>query len=90
MKYARRIDANQTRIVQALRQLGFSVLDLSKVGGGCADLAVRHGDGPVWFIEVKNPDGRNRVSDGQAAFAEVWPVKIIRTVEEAVKWARTV
>lgn len=40
VKRAGRTDANHTPIVQKLRGLGYSVQDLSQVGGGCPDILV--------------------------------------------------
>ena len=56
MTYAKRIDANQSEIVQAFERLGFSVVDLSRVGGGCPDLAISV-HGVTWLVEVKTAEG---------------------------------
>jgi hypothetical protein len=89
--YRRRVDANHACIVRALEQLGHTVLDLSAVGGGCADLLVRFRDGAMLFVEVKtaaglkgrhgNPATRAR----QAAFREKWPTVIVSTIDDVAE-----
>ena len=57
MIYARRQDANQTALIGAFEKLGCSVLDLSRVGSGCPDLAVSvHGN--TVLVEVKTEEGK--------------------------------
>lgn len=38
--YHKRVDANHSQIVKALRQCGVSVLSLAPVGHGCPDLLI--------------------------------------------------
>jgi hypothetical protein len=61
MPRARRVDANQAAIVEALRAAGCSVQDLHEVGDGCPDLLVgftdRDGVGHNYVLEVKGPRG---------------------------------
>ena len=85
-RYARRTDANQREIMQALRALGFCVFDLSGVGGGCPDLLVGR-SGRLWLVEVKNRAGRNRLGAAQKDFARDWPVSVVRTVDDVASWA---
>ena len=54
-----RTDANQTAIVETLRQCGATVQPLHQVGSGCPDLLVGFG-GKNLLLEVKN--GANRPS----------------------------
>jgi hypothetical protein len=60
MRRAARTDANQSAIINALRGVGASVQDLSRVGHGCPDLLVGF-RGCNWLLEVK--DGSKNASD---------------------------
>lgn len=82
----RKRDANHTAIVQALKAAGCSVLDLSALGAGAPDLLVAR-QGRVILMEVKNPDGRDRVEPHQLAWHAAWrgpPVAVVRSVAEAL------
>ena len=78
-----RTDANQAEIVEALRAAGAVVLILSRVGQGCADLAVGKG-GKVWFMEVKTEKGK--LTPAEKEFQDMWQDNyvIVRTPEEAI------
>lgn len=86
MRRAARVDANHAAIVAALRRIGCEVLDLSAVGAGCPDLLVLH-RGKLQLIEVKDgakrPSARRLTAD-QVRFALHWPVKVVRSVEDAI------
>ena len=85
----KRFDANQRDIVAALRRAGGSVLVLSMVGKGCADIAVGL-RGQNYFLEIKDggksPSRRVLTSDEQA-WHEQWQgqVAIVTSVEEAYR-----
>lgn len=82
MSYARRTDSNHQAIGNALRRLGFSVLDLSRVGGGCPDYLVHLGQ--FWaLVEVKTEKGKLRRE--QLEFQQTWPVTVVRTLEDVVR-----
>lgn len=87
MKRYGHADANQKAIVESLRALGMGVANLSGVGGGVPDLLVCNRQGQLWLLEVKNPDGYNRVEKSQKAWIQKWPgaVRIVRSVEEALQ-----
>ena len=53
MRRAAKIDANQTEIVKALRQVGASVQSLASTGKGCPDLLVGF-RGVNWLLEIKD------------------------------------
>lgn len=55
MRRAAKVDANQSRIVAALRKLGATVQPLHAVGGGCPDLLVGWRKA-CFLIEVKDGD----------------------------------
>lgn len=77
--YRHRTDSNQSAIAASLKKAGFKVIDLSAVGGGCPDLLALTPDGQLKLIEVKNPQGRNRLTDSQKDLIESgWPVTIVR------------
>jgi Holliday junction resolvase len=94
--YPRRRDANHKDIVNALRAVGCSVVDLGEVGKGCPDLLCGIG-GKTFLVEVKNPLTRRgqqgtglKTAERQAKFRELWygsPVRIIETVDAALKAA---
>jgi hypothetical protein len=80
--HAAKVDANKPDIVKALERCGVRVYDLKKP----VDLLCSHRG--VWFvIEVKNPDGRDRMTQEQAKFiAESQAeVHIVRTPMEALR-----
>ena len=63
MRYHKKKDANQNPIVAELIQAGYSVQDMSPVGGGLTDLLVggvdaRDGQRKNWLIEIKGAKGK--------------------------------
>lgn len=96
--YPRKVDANQAKIVAALRAAGCSVQLLHAVGQGCPDLLVGV-QGENWLLEVKAP--RAQVDYGatvkgdhavtaarQSEWARRWrgaPPLIVRTPHEALE-----
>ena len=90
MRRRAKVDENQPAIVAELRKAGCSVLDLSKVGGGCPDLLVARA-GVTVLIEVIGPDKAKRfppygLSQGQIGWHAAWrgPVYAVRTSDEAL------
>jgi hypothetical protein len=53
MRRAAKVDANQTEIVQALRQIGAVVQSLAAVGNGCPDLLVGYRN-RLFLLELKD------------------------------------
>ena len=84
MRLAARTDANQKEIVEALRAVGASVLVLSRVGQGCADLAVGI-RGHTYFLEVKTDSGK--LTPAEQEFMQMWRghYAIVRTPDEALR-----
>lgn len=83
-------DGNAAGIIAALLEAGCSVLELS-IGSGCPDLLVGW---TVTFLpkmilmEIKNPEGRNRVEEKQRQWAAEWrgtPVVVVRSAAEALR-----
>mgnify|MGYP000856665067 CR=1 FL=1 len=63
MRYNKKKDANQNPIVQILIQSGYSVQDMSAIGGGLTDLLVggvdrRDGQRKNWLVEIKTEKGK--------------------------------
>lgn len=99
MRYRSRVDANHHAVVSALRQIGCSVTDLSRVGGGVPDLLVGY-HGRTLLVEVKDrrtptvqKDGYTRkaragkLEETQVAWMADWrglPVIVAYSPEEAV------
>lgn len=54
-KYARRVDVNQSEIVQVFKQLGCSVFDTSRVAGGYPDLTIGR-NGKTVLVEIKSSE----------------------------------
>lgn len=87
-RFARRVDANHSEIVDAYEKMGVAVLDLSKVAEltkpGCPDLLCSL-HGYTWLSETKTEDGD--LNDAQKHFISLWKgdVHVVRTVGEVVK-----
>jgi len=82
-------DANQKRIVQALRDIGAMVFLI----GRPFDLLVAF-RGKLQLLEVKNPDGENKLSDSQKEDILKMnlvgvEVHVVRSVEEAISAVAT-
>lgn len=88
MRKAAKIDANQTEIVKALRQVGASVQSLASTGKGCPDLLVGF-RGVNWLLEIK--DGQKvksarKLTPDQIEWHESWRgrVYIVESVDQAI------
>jgi hypothetical protein len=72
MRRAARVDDNQAAIVRELRQLGFSVCVLARVGEGCPDLLIGRGR-RTGLVEVKAPPGPKGGGGGELTpHQELW------------------
>lgn len=82
MRRAAQVDKNQAAIVDALKKIGVSVEYIKKP----VDLLVCH-RGETSLMEVKNPEGFDRLTKDQVEFIARWPGKlhIVRTVDEAIR-----
>ena len=87
-RFARKKDANQNPIVDMLVDAGYSVQDMSTVGGGLTDLLVggidrNTGEPRNWLFEVKTAKGK--LNPLQVQWHAAWrgPVHVIRTIDEA-------
>ena len=94
-RYARRLDANHAEIKAAFDKLGCSVVDLSRMGEGCPDLAVGYG-GLSMFVEIKDgtkpPSARKLTKPQEKLFAR-WTggIRLVTCLDDvavAVRWLR--
>ena len=84
MRRAAKVDANQQEIVDALRDVGAVVFSI----GQPLDLLVAL-RGKLQLVEIKNPDGEDKVSTSQKETIERLKavgveVKVIRSIDEAI------
>ena len=79
-----KVDANQAAIVGVLRDIGATVLILSRVGQGCPDLAVGF-RGVAYFLEVKSKSGK--LTPAEREFFEIWKehVTLVRSPDDALR-----
>lgn len=86
MRRAAKVDANQSSIITALKQIfgDECVLDLSAVGRGCPDLLVGV-RGKNLLMEVKTDTGK--LTTDQQIFHHSWPgqIHIIRCLNDALR-----
>lgn len=92
MRYAARVDANQTQIVSALRAAGATVQSLSAVGQGCPDLLVGY-QGTNILMELKDgkkPPSERKLTSDQIAWHSEWKgvVFLVTSVNEALQLLR--
>ena len=84
-----RVDANQQRIVRALRQIGCEVVSTAAMGDGFPDLLVyRFANDRLVMLEIKNPEqpkGNQKLTPHQVAFHERWPVHVVTNEAEALQ-----
>lgn len=88
MRRAAKVDANQTEIVQALRQIGCTVEHLHSVGRGCPDLLCGFRNNN-YLLEVKDgskPKSSRRLTPDQVVWHETWRgrVYVVENVEQAI------
>jgi hypothetical protein len=87
-KYARRKDANQQEVEDALSAIGCQVIDTHNIGGGYPDLHVVTPCGDVCMVEVKMPgEGLTRSETVFLANYRGWII-IARSGQEAVDKVR--
>ena len=92
VRSAARVDNNHADIKGWFLELGCSILDLSRVGGGCPDLAVSVCKGQTLLVECKSRKGT--LTEDQEDFIAHCKddVIIVRTQDDciaAVKMARS-
>lgn len=83
----KRIDANQTEIVSALRAAGATVRSLAALGCGVPDLLVGW-QGVNYLVEVKNLAGRgDKLTPAEDEFITTWRGQVAKvlTVNDALR-----
>ena len=88
MRRAAKVDANQSAIVQALRQVGASILHLHTLGRGVPDLLVAKHD-RMWLMELKDGDkspSKRKLTPDEVKWIDAWPgpVYVVESVEDAI------
>ena len=84
-QYKNKRDANEPDIFDELRAYGLSVYPMDKPADALVGWM-----GRTYLVEVKNPEGKNKLSEPQQEFLNTWKgdFTILRTVEEASAFAR--
>lgn len=80
MRRAAKVDANQSELIKAFRQMGVSVVSLAAHGKGLPDLLLSY-QGYTHLAEVKMPKGK--LTDDQERFKAGWQgcISIVRDLE---------
>jgi Holliday junction resolvase len=84
--YKRRVDENQSQLINTFIALGASVLNLSRVGEGCPDLLIGYKNKSV-LVEVKTNE-RKPFTESQVKFMQNWrggAVSRIDSVDAAIR-----
>lgn len=92
MSAARKVDGNQSAIVDALRDMGAFVFSLHAVGRGCPDLLVAF-RGRWYVAEVKNGSLLGwKLTKAQKDFRKEAKadVVILTSVDDAIAWIKNV
>lgn len=82
-RYANKRDENEGAIIAALEAMGCLVVRMDKPVDLMVLLPAGRG---VVLAEVKTKHGR--LTRDQAMFAEHWPIRVLRSVEDAVSLAQ--
>ena len=86
MTFAKRTDKNQQEIMDAMRKMGASVTDLSKVGKGCPDLLVGINQKTA-LVEIKS-SSKAKYTIHQEKWLETWKggtVARIDSIDSAIQ-----
>jgi hypothetical protein len=90
MHFLKRTDENQKAIVRALKAMGASVLDLSRVGQGCPDILVGKGK-KMALVEIKS-SSKATYTKPQLLFMEAWrgskPIRV-ESIDDAINLIKT-
>ena len=84
--YKKRVDENQSQLVNTFIALGASVLNLSRVGQGCPDLLIGYKNKSV-LVEIKK-DAKAVFTEPQIKFMQNWrggTVSRIDSVDAAIR-----
>jgi hypothetical protein len=82
VRRAAKVDANQKAVIDALKRIGCDVYSI----GLPVDLVVGY-RAKNFLVEVKNPLGRNRLTQEQKDFISSWrgQVRVVRSADEAIR-----
>ena len=82
--FKKKVDSNQAQIIADLKKIGVSVLNLSRVGGGCPDILVGW-QGKNILIEIKTAKGD--LNDLQIEFFKEWkgPKFVCKSINEIIE-----
>ena len=88
MRRDARTDANQTEIVAAFRNLGWSVLIISQLKN-CCDIFVSK-SGRTIAVEIKDgekPKSQQKLTDGEIEFKDKWQgeYKIVNCIDDVLE-----
>lgn len=88
MRRAAKVDGNHSEIIKALRQIGASVADTSRMGQGFPDAVVGF-RGRNFMLEFKDgrlSPSRRKLTEDEKRFHEGWcgSVHVVDCVEEAI------
>ena len=83
MPWARKKDSTHTQVLEALRDYGWSALDISRAPL-CVDLVIAKA-GRVVLVEVKDRTGK--LTEAQKALLASWPgeTAILRSLEDVAR-----
>jgi Holliday junction resolvase len=92
MRRAARTDNNHREIIDELRQLGFSVADTSRLGGGFPDIVVGK-NGVNYLMEIKDgdkPPSQRKLTPDEEKFFALWKgdAVVVNSIEEALRAVR--
>ena len=84
----RRVDGNHAEVVEALRSIGASVLDIHDLGHGAPDLLVGF-RAENFLLEVKDgskPPSHRKLTKDERDFFDAWrgPIYVVLSPEDAV------
>ena len=92
-RLAAKTDENQQKIMDELREIGFSVFDTHSLGRGFPDIIVGIGawigacyQGDNYLFEIKMPGKKNNLTKAERNFRDTWQgqVHVITCTEEAL------
>lgn len=91
---AAKVDANQKKIVEALRKIGCTVQSLASVGRGVPDLLVANASGDLFLMEIKDgnkPPSERKLTADQVKWHSAWKSKvhIVLDIDQAIGIVRT-
>lgn len=86
MRRAAKGDSNRHELVEAMKKIGARVYPIGKPLDYL--VACRGSDGTyrTLLVEIKNVEGRNRLTQEQKDFIDIWPgeIHVCRTIDEAI------